>query len=110
MGVPIVVHRKQIRLGTMRLQVRSLASLSGLRIQRCHELWCKSQMQLRSVVAVAVAEAVASSCSSNSAPSLGTSICLKCGLKRQKDQKKERNIKQDINFILMFGRNWYGIL
>ena len=29
---------KQIRLGTMRLQVRSLASLSGLRIWRCREL------------------------------------------------------------------------
>ena len=25
----------------MRLRVQSLASLSGLRIQRCHELWCK---------------------------------------------------------------------
>ena len=24
----------------MRIRVRSLASLSGLRIQRCHELWC----------------------------------------------------------------------
>ena len=32
---------KQIQLGTMRLQVRSLASLSGLRIQRCCELWCR---------------------------------------------------------------------
>ena len=31
-GVPVMVQRKQIRLGTMRLQVRSLASLSGLRI------------------------------------------------------------------------------
>ena len=27
----------------MRLQVLSLALLSGLRIQRCHELWCRSQ-------------------------------------------------------------------
>ena len=25
----------------MRLQVQSLALLSGLRIQRCHELWCR---------------------------------------------------------------------
>ena len=30
LGVPIVAQWKQIRLGTMRLQVRSLASLSGL--------------------------------------------------------------------------------
>ena len=26
----------------MRLQVQPLASLSGLRIWRCHELWCRS--------------------------------------------------------------------
>ena len=35
--------------------VRSLASLSGLRIQRCHELWWRSQTQLGSGIAVAVA-------------------------------------------------------
>ena len=27
---------------SMRMRVRSLASLSGLRIWRCHELWCRS--------------------------------------------------------------------
>jgi len=32
----------------MRTQVQSLASLSGLRIWHCHELWCRSQMRLRS--------------------------------------------------------------
>ena len=53
-GVPIMAQQKQIPLGTMRLQVRSLASLSGLRIRRCHELWCRSQTQLRSCIAVAV--------------------------------------------------------
>ena len=31
-----------------------LASLSGLRIWHCHELWCKSKMWLESCVAVAV--------------------------------------------------------
>ena len=41
LGVPIVVQWKQIRPGTMRLQVWSLASLRGLRIQHCHELWCR---------------------------------------------------------------------
>ena len=40
LGVPIVVQWKQIRLGTVRLRVLSLASLSGLRIRRCCELWC----------------------------------------------------------------------
>ena len=28
----------------MRLQVRSLASFSGLTIRRCHELWCRSHL------------------------------------------------------------------
>ena len=32
MGVPIMVQQKRIQLGTMRLWVRSLALLSGLRI------------------------------------------------------------------------------
>ena len=42
-GVPTMAQRKWIRLGTMRLQDRSLASISGLRIQRYGELWCRSQ-------------------------------------------------------------------
>ena len=53
-GVPIVAQQKRIQLGTMRLWVRSLALPSGLRIWHCHELWCRSQTQLRSGVAVAV--------------------------------------------------------
>ena len=40
-GVPIVAQWKQIQLGTVGLGVRSLASLSGLRIWRCRELWCR---------------------------------------------------------------------
>ena len=47
-GVSVVVQQKRIRLGIMRLRVRSLASLSGLKIWRCHELWCRSQMWLGS--------------------------------------------------------------
>ena len=34
----------------MRLWVQSLASLSGLRILHCHELWYKSQTQLGPVL------------------------------------------------------------
>ena len=60
--VPVLAQRKRIQLGTMRLLVRSWASLSGLRIRHCHELWCGSQTQLRSGIAVAVLWA--SSCSS----------------------------------------------
>ena len=44
---------------------RSLALLSGLRY--CYKLWCGSQMQLRSGIAVAVI--------GQQLPSLGTSIC-----------------------------------
>ena len=40
-GVPIVAQWKRIQLGTMRLQIPSLASLSGLRIWHCCELWCR---------------------------------------------------------------------
>ena len=50
-GVPVVAQWKQTQLGTLRLQVQSLAPLSGLRI--C-ELWCRLQTWLRSCVAVAV--------------------------------------------------------
>ena len=32
---------KQIRLGAMRWQVQALASLRGLRVQGCCELWCR---------------------------------------------------------------------
>ena len=42
------------QLGTMRLGVRSLALLSGLRIWHCRERRCRSQMRLGSHVAVAV--------------------------------------------------------
>ena len=70
----------------MRMQVRSLSSLSGLRIQCCHELCCRLQMGLRSRVAVAVEEA--GSCSSDSTPSLGTSKCHRYGPKKTKRQKK----------------------
>ena len=40
-GVSVVAQRKGIRLVSMRMQVRSLASLRGLRIQGCHKLWCR---------------------------------------------------------------------
>ena len=65
----------------MRTQVRSLASLSGLRIQSFHELWCSVQTWLGSHVTVAVV--YAGSCTSNATPSLGPSICLwgMCGPK-----------------------------
>ena len=58
-------------LVSMRMQVQSLVSLTGLRIQHCRELWFRSLTWPRSGVAMAVA----GSCGCNSNPSLGTSIC-----------------------------------
>ena len=75
---------KQIQLGTMSWWVQSLASLSGLKIWHCRELWHRLQTQLGTDVAVAVA----GSCSSDWIPSLGTSMCLKCGPKKQITKQK----------------------
>ena len=54
-----------------------VASLGGLRICRCRELWCRSQTQL-------------GSCSSHWTPSLGTSLCHECGPTKQKKKKKKK--------------------
>ena len=45
-GVPIMVQQKQIWLGTMRMQIWFLASLSGLRIWCGSELWYRFQTLL----------------------------------------------------------------
>ena len=94
-----MAQRKRIQLGTMRLQVQSLASFSELRIWRCCELWGRSQTWLRSDLALAVAQA--GSYSSDSTPSLGTSICHECGLKKQKQTNKCTKKKIEI-YSLMF--------
>ena len=78
----------------MRTWVRSLASLSGLRIPCCLELQCRSEMQLGSQVAVAVVQA--SSYSSDQTPCLGTSIYHKCGPKSPKRQKKKKALKRHL--------------
>ena len=52
-GIPIMPQWKQIWLASMRTQVKSLTSSSGLRIWHCRELWYRSQMRLGSRVAVA---------------------------------------------------------
>ena len=52
--------------------VGSLASLSGLRIQRGRELWCRLQMWLRSTL------------------SLGTSLCCGRGPKKTKNETRPK--------------------
>ena len=76
----------------MRMWVRSLASLRGLRIWSCHKLWCRLQTQLGS--GVAGAGAGPGSCSSNSKPSLGTSISHDCGSTKKKEKKKIKKRKE----------------
>ena len=83
-GILVMVQWKWIWLGTMKLQVRSLVLLSGLRIWRFGELWRRSQTRLGSCVAVVKA----SSYSSDSTPSLETSIRRGCSSKKQQ-QKSE---------------------
>ena len=64
-----------------------LASLSGLRIWRCCELWYRSQRQLRFIVAVAVLSA--SAVAPTGSLSWGTSICHRCGHKAIKFKKEK---------------------
>ena len=71
----------------MKMQVRYLALLSGLRILCCHELWCLLQILLESHVAVTVAQA--SSYSLVLTPSLGTSMCQGCSPKKGKKKNKK---------------------
>ena len=80
-----------MNLRSMRMQVQSLALLSGSEIRCCHELWCRSQAWLRSCIAVAVVQAC--SCSSNSTPSLGTSMCRGCVPKKHKTKTKTNKQK-----------------
>ena len=87
-GVPVVVQQdwcsgNQCELISLRMQVRYLASLSGPGIQRCCELWCRSQKRLGSRVSAAVAVVWAGSFISDSTPTLRTSICHGCGPKKK---------------------------
>ena len=95
-GVPIVAQWKRIHqefhevVGSM---------LSGLTTQCCRELQCRSQMQLGSGVAVALAQAAGYS--SNWTPSLGTSMCR--GKRPQKKAKKGQKKKKKNLTILYLG-------
>jgi len=79
-----VAQRKRIQLGTMRLQVRSLASLSGLRIWRCHELWCSSQLWRRLEATALIRSLV-----------WGPPYAVDAGLKMAKDKKKKKKKKKE---------------
>ena len=73
-------------LGTVRLRVQSLASLSTSRIGRCHELWCRSQSSLDLVLLWLWCRPMATAPIRPLAWEL--SYATGVALKRQKDQKK----------------------
>ena len=75
----------------MRLDVWFLASISGLRICRCCELWCRSQIQLGSVWLWCRQAAVASIQPLPWAPPYATGVALKRGEKK-KDTQERGNI------------------
>ena len=87
---------------SVRRRVRSLVSLSGLEVWCYRELWCRLKTQLGSRVAVAVAVAVAvtGSCSSDSAPGLGSSMCHECGPKKQRQREDIRIQKRGVPWWL----------
>ena len=82
-----VLETNPTRKHEISLRVRSLASLRGLRIRRCRELGCRSQTRLGSSAAVAVVEA--SSCSSDSPPSLGASTGHGSGPRKQSKRREQ---------------------
>ena len=87
-GVPIMAQWVK---NMTSIHVRSLASLSGLRIRRC----CKLQHRLRMWLRSNIAAAQAGNCSSDVTPSLRTSICCRCGHKK-KDKKINKNQKNKL--------------
>ena len=58
-GIPIVAQQVKDLMFSLRMWIWSLVLLNGLRIWHWHKLLCRSQMQLRSGVAVVVAQASA---------------------------------------------------
>ena len=88
----------------MRLQVQSLALLSGLRIRRCHELWFRSKTWLGSCVAVALVQAGVYS--SNSTPSLGTSLCHGSSPRKGKKTKNFKKFKNKTTGKCILPATW----
>ena len=89
------------QLESMRTQIQFLALLGGLRIWHSCELWYRSQMQLRSCIAVAVVWV--SSCSSDSVPSLGTSMSWVQPLKKKKRKLRHAFLPfQSLQLLFLF--------
>ena len=74
----------------MRMQVRSLALLSGLRIWCCYELWCRCRHSSYPKLLWPWCRPAAAS--SDSTPSLGASICCGCDPKKTKKKKEKESM------------------
>ena len=98
------LSRLRTGLVSVRMRVQSMALLSGLRIRCCCKLQHRSQMQIKSRIAVAVV----STASSNLPPSLGTSICHRCGSKKKKREKKKEAKISVFNYMrnCFRGKGW----
>ena len=83
---PLWHNRIGSLLGVLRHRFNS--GHSGLRIWHCLKLQCRSQVQLRSSVAMAMVWA--DSCSSNSTPAWELPYAMGEALKKKKKKKKER--------------------
>ena len=97
MGVPIMAQQKQIWLVNMRTQDWPLASFSGLRIPPALPVSCGIGCRHGSdlVFLWLWYRPVATVLNSDSTPSLGTSICCRCGPKK----KKKESIFQIISWL-----------
>ena len=76
-----MAQRKWIWLASMRTHIRSLASLSGLQIWLCHELWCVRHRH-GSDLALLCLWCRPAAVAPIQPPSLGNSICHGCGPKK----------------------------
>ena len=92
-GIPILAQRQPIRVVSLKMRVRPLASLSGSGIQCCPELWCRSQTQLRSCDAVLAAAAPIQPLAWE------LSYAITGSLKRKKKKKKKRICNLEINLV-----------
>ena len=88
-GVPVMVQQKWIRPGTMRLRVRSLALICGLRIRHCHQLW---YIGCRCVLDPALLWLWHRSAAIAPVQPLAL-ICCRCRPKKTKKQNKNKNKK-----------------
>ena len=91
-GLPAVAQQRWIRLVSVRMRVRSLASLHGCRIWHCRKLWHRLQMCLGSSVAVAVAQASAAALIQPLAQELPHATGVTVKRKRKKGKKDYRTM------------------